>query len=115
MVSVGKHPRIHLMTWAEVSEVKGYIGNFKVKIRKKPRYVDVEKCNSCGSCYEACPSRPYPQNRRMFIGSRMFREGRLLDVRDKRVLGPRHDLTVLTGAQPMPENIELPSEEGVTP
>jgi heterodisulfide reductase subunit A len=114
MVSVGKHPHIRLMTWAEVAEVKGYVGNFKVRIKKKPLYVDVENCNSCGSCYEACPSRPYPQNRRMRIGSRIFREGRLLDVRDKRMLGPRHDLTVLTGAQPMPENIEIPAEEGVT-
>lgn len=114
MVSVGKHPRIKLMTWAEVEEVKGYVGNFKVKVRKKARYVNTAICNSCGTCYEACPSRPYPEYRRMTIGKRVFRQGRLLDVRDKRILGPRHDLTVLTGAQPMPENVGLPEEEGVT-
>jgi heterodisulfide reductase subunit A-like polyferredoxin len=111
MVSVGKHPKIKLMTWTEVDEVKGYIGNFKVKLRKKARYVDTTLCNSCGSCYEACISRPYPRERKMKLGDRVFRQGRLLDVRDKYVLGPKHDLTILTGAQPMPENVQTPAEE----
>jgi heterodisulfide reductase subunit A2 len=75
MVSVGQHPRIRLMTWAEVQEVKGYIGNFNVKIRVKPRYVDTTKCNSCGTCYDACPSRPLPNHRRMLIGERVYKEG----------------------------------------
>jgi heterodisulfide reductase subunit A2 len=75
MVSVGQHPRIRLMTWAEVQEVKGYIGNFNVKIRVKPRYVDTSKCNSCGTCYDACPSRPLPNHRRMLIGGRVYKEG----------------------------------------
>lgn len=110
MVSVGKHANIHLITWAEVEEVKGYIGNFKVRIRKKPRYVDPQSCNSCGSCMEACISRPLPKDRRMKLGGRIYREGRLLDVRDKYILGPKHDLTVLTGAQPMPENVQTPEE-----
>ncbi|MCX6835168.1 MAG: FAD-dependent oxidoreductase [candidate division Zixibacteria bacterium] len=111
MVAVGKHPKIKLMTWTEVDEVKGYIGNFKVKLRKKARYVDTAVCNSCGSCYEACISRPYPRERKMKLGDRVFRQGRLLDVRDKYVLGPKHDLTILTGAQPMPENVQTPAEE----
>jgi heterodisulfide reductase subunit A2 len=112
MVSVGKHPNITLITWADVEEVSGSIGNFKVKVRKKARYVDEKLCNSCGSCYEACISRPFPQRRRMILGDTIFREGRLLDVRDKYILGPKHDLTVLTGAQPMPENVEpIPDEE----
>jgi heterodisulfide reductase subunit A len=111
MAMVGKHPNIHLMTWTEVDQVSGSIGSFKVKLRKKARYVDVEKCNSCGSCFEACISRPYPRDRRMLLGDRVFRQGRLLDVRDKYTLGPKHDLTVLTGAQPMPENVQTPEEE----
>jgi heterodisulfide reductase subunit A len=115
MVAVGKHPKIRLMTWAEVEEVSGSIGSFKVKVRKKARYVDTEKCSSCGTCYEACPSRPFPRDRRMLLGGRIFRQGRLLDVRDKYILGPRHDLTVLTGAQPMPENVPAQVEEGVLP
>lgn len=113
MVSVGKHQNIHLITWAEVEEVKGYVGNFKVKIRKKPRYVDVNVCNSCGTCMDVCISRPLPKYRRMKLGGRIYREGRLLDVRDKYILGPKHDLTVLTGAQPMPENVLTPEEEGI--
>ncbi len=80
-------------------------------MRSKARYVDTTLCNSCGSCYEACPSRPFPRDRRMLLGGRVYREGRLLDVRDKYILGPRHDLTVLTGAQPMPENVPPDMEE----
>jgi len=80
MVAVGKHPRIRLMTWAEVEEVQGYIGNFKVKVRKKARYVNTELCNSCGSCYEACPSRPYPEMRRLILGKQIIREGRHLSL-----------------------------------
>jgi heterodisulfide reductase subunit A len=55
MTDTGHHPNIELMTNSEVAEVSGYIGNFKVKIRKKPRYVDIDKCNSCGDCAKVCP------------------------------------------------------------
>ena len=81
MVSVGQHPRIRLLTWSEIDSVEGYIGNFKVKVRRKARFVDVSKCNSCGTCYEACPSRPYPSRRRMVLGGKAYREGtpRMLD------------------------------------
>ena len=55
MTDTGHHPNIELMTTSEVEKVSGYIGNFKVQIRKKPRYVDLEKCNSCGECAKVCP------------------------------------------------------------
>jgi len=55
MVDVGQHPNIVLMTYCEVVEVSGYIGNYTVKIRKKQRYVDVSKCTGCGECTRACP------------------------------------------------------------
>lgn len=55
MVEVSRHPRITLMTYSEVEEVSGYVGNFKARIRKKPTYVDPEKCNLCGECVEVCP------------------------------------------------------------
>ncbi|MGB2855698.1 MAG: CoB--CoM heterodisulfide reductase iron-sulfur subunit A family protein [Dehalococcoidia bacterium] len=55
MSAAGSHPYIDLMTYSEVEEVSGYIGNFKVRIRRKARYVDEDKCNSCGVCQEKCP------------------------------------------------------------
>lgn len=55
MTQVGSHPYIELMTYSEVEEVSGYIGNFKVKVRKKARYVDADKCTGCGLCQEKCP------------------------------------------------------------
>lgn len=113
MVSVSKHPRITLLSYAEVEDVKGYIGNFKIKVRKKARFVDVEKCNSCGSCYEACPSQPFPLDRKLILGGKVFKEGRRMKARRPRSLGPDHDLWVLTGAQPMPEQPRSPEQEGV--
>ena len=55
MTDVGAHPNIELMTWSEVEEVSGFVGNFKVKVRKKARFVDMEKCIGCGICMEKCP------------------------------------------------------------
>jgi len=55
MSDAGSHPNIELLTYSEVERVSGYIGNFKVSIRKKARYVDEEKCNGCGVCQEKCP------------------------------------------------------------
>jgi heterodisulfide reductase subunit A len=55
MVEVSKHKNIKLLTYSEVQEVKGYVGNFKVKILKKPTYVDPEKCTLCDECTKVCP------------------------------------------------------------
>jgi heterodisulfide reductase subunit A len=57
MVSVGEHPNIELLTWSEVERVEGYVGNFSVTVRKKPRYVDTELCTGCGICWEKCPKK----------------------------------------------------------
>jgi len=57
MVEVGQHPKIKLMTYSEVEEVSGYVGSFKVKIRKKATYVDWDKCTGCGICTEKCPKK----------------------------------------------------------
>jgi heterodisulfide reductase subunit A len=54
MVDAVRHPKIKLMTYAEVKEVKGYVGNFHVTIECKPRYV-TDFCNACGDCVEVCP------------------------------------------------------------
>jgi len=55
MVEVSKHPKIKLMTYSEIQEVSGYVGNFKVKILKKPTYVDPDKCTLCDECTKVCP------------------------------------------------------------
>ncbi len=77
MVTVGKHPNIELMTLSEVEDVSGYIGNFKVKIRKNPRYVNLDKCTGCGKCWEECPSSTSPRNRRIRIGDKVINERRM--------------------------------------
>lgn len=55
MVEAGRHPNIKLMTCSEIEDISGYIGNFKVNIRKKSRFVDLDKCTSCSECEEVCP------------------------------------------------------------
>jgi len=55
MVEVSRHPKIRLLTYSEVMEVTGFVGNFNVKILKKPRYVKEGVCNNCGDCAKVCP------------------------------------------------------------
>jgi heterodisulfide reductase subunit A len=54
MMDAGRHPNIELLSYSEVEEVHGYVGNFQIKIKRKPRYVDEEKCTGCGACLAAC-------------------------------------------------------------
>jgi len=56
MVEVAKHRNIRLITNAEVENVSGFVGNYKVTLLKKPRYVDEEKCTGCRTCMEKCPA-----------------------------------------------------------
>lgn len=55
MADVAEHPNIHLFTYSEVLSIQGSVGNFQVKIKRKPRYVDEKKCTACNKCSEACP------------------------------------------------------------
>ncbi len=55
MVDVARHDNIELITYAEVESIEGYIGNFNVRVRKKPRYIDESKCTGCGICAQHCP------------------------------------------------------------
>ena len=55
MVELSRHPNITLLSYSEVEEVKGYIGNYDVKVRRKARYVHEGKCIGCGACADACP------------------------------------------------------------
>jgi len=58
MREVGINPQISLFTSSEVREVRGKMGDFKVKIVQKPRFVDRDRCTACGLCEEACPIEP---------------------------------------------------------
>ena len=57
MMDVGRHPNIELLDYSEVVGVKGYVGNFDVKVRRKPRYIHTDLCTGCGLCAEACVLR----------------------------------------------------------
>jgi len=57
MVELERHKNIHLLTYSEVVEVGGYFGNYKVRVRRKPRFVDERKCTGCGECAEVCRLR----------------------------------------------------------
>ena len=55
MVEVAQNPNIALYSYSEVAEISGAIGNFKVTIRRKPRYVKEGVCTGCGECASVCP------------------------------------------------------------
>lgn len=55
LVEVGRHPNIKILTTSEVMDIAGEAGHFTARIHQKPRYIDVEKCVSCGDCTEVCP------------------------------------------------------------
>jgi heterodisulfide reductase subunit A len=55
MVDAARQPNIELLTYTEVKRVEGFIGNFKVLLEQKPRYVITDRCNGCGDCAPVCP------------------------------------------------------------
>ncbi|MDP2940782.1 MAG: CoB--CoM heterodisulfide reductase iron-sulfur subunit A family protein, partial [Candidatus Omnitrophota bacterium] len=55
MVTVAQSKYVTLHTCSEIEEVSGHVGNFTVKIRKKARSVDLNKCTGCGACFDKCP------------------------------------------------------------
>ena len=54
MVDCGGHLNIEKLTYSEIESIEGSAGNFNVKIRKKARSVDPDKCTGCGECVESC-------------------------------------------------------------
>ncbi len=57
LVQVAGHPNIKIMTNSSLQSIEGEPGNFIARIKKFPRYVDEEKCISCGQCAEKCPKK----------------------------------------------------------
>uniref|UniRef100_UPI004055E4F9 FAD-dependent oxidoreductase n=1 Tax=Candidatus Electronema sp. TaxID=2698783 RepID=UPI004055E4F9 len=70
MFETGMHPNIELLTWSEVTQVAGYVGNFKVTVKKKPRHVNEVLCTGCGACMEKCPKKVVDQVFEAGIGYR---------------------------------------------
>jgi heterodisulfide reductase subunit A len=54
MSQVKNHPNITLWTYSEVSKVEGYVGNYSITVKRKPRYVSEELCVGCMECIDAC-------------------------------------------------------------
>jgi NADH:ubiquinone oxidoreductase subunit E/NAD-dependent dihydropyrimidine dehydrogenase PreA subunit len=55
LVEVGRHKDIEVISLADIESIEGSAGHFNVKIRKRPRFVNEEKCTGCGVCTENCP------------------------------------------------------------
>ena len=55
MVDASRHPRVDVRTYTEVERVEGYVGNFKVLLREKSKYVRADRCNGCAECVDVCP------------------------------------------------------------
>jgi heterodisulfide reductase subunit A2 len=70
MVSVGRHENITLLSYSQVENVSGYVGNFSVQVRKKARYVDEQLCTGCGTCTEKCPWKKIPSEFDLGLGNR---------------------------------------------
>ena len=57
MVDCAQNEKIDIMTFSEIEQVKGFVGNFKVQIRRKARFVNEKTCTGCGVCMQKCPSK----------------------------------------------------------
>lgn len=70
MVDAAQHEKIHIYSYSEVEKVSGFVGNFNVTIKKKPRYVNSDLCTGCGLCTEKCPSKKNPNEFNMGLDNR---------------------------------------------
>jgi heterodisulfide reductase subunit A len=55
MVDAARQPKIDVRAFTEVDRVEGFVGNFKVTLREKAKYVRTDRCNGCGDCAKVCP------------------------------------------------------------
>jgi NADH:ubiquinone oxidoreductase subunit E len=57
LVEIGRHKDIKVISLSDIESMKGRPGNFQVTLKKRPRFVDEEKCTGCGTCVSNCPTR----------------------------------------------------------
>ncbi len=69
MVDVSRHPNIEIFSFSDIVSVDGYVGNFRVKVRRNPRYIIEDNCTGCGECKDVCPIE-YPNDWDMNLGVR---------------------------------------------
>ena len=75
LVQVGRHPDVDVLSLTSVVGVWGEAGNFTVKLREEPRYVDVVKCTGCGECEKVCPvEQPSQQNEGLNTRKAIFKK-----------------------------------------
>ncbi|MBQ1196984.1 MAG: CoB--CoM heterodisulfide reductase iron-sulfur subunit A family protein, partial [Spirochaetaceae bacterium] len=70
MVDCAQNDKIRILSYSEVAEVKGFVGNFSVKIKRKARFVDETKCTGCGVCTEKCPQKKVPNEFNLGMNNR---------------------------------------------
>ncbi len=70
MVDVAQNENIRIFSYSEVSEIKGFVGNFDVTIKKKARYVKEDICTGCGACVEKCPMKKVPNEFNLGMNNR---------------------------------------------
>jgi len=70
MVDAAQNENIKIYSYSEVESVKGFVGNFNVKIRRKARYVNEDICTGCGLCTEKCPQKKVPNEFNLGLDNR---------------------------------------------
>ena len=70
MVDAAQNEKIHIYAYSEVENVKGFVGNFHVTIKKKARYVKEDICTGCGLCTEKCPQKKVPNEFNLGLDNR---------------------------------------------